>query len=88
MLLRDGALKPWCGRISVGELALHTNNLLVLRGPKAVHKPLPGACLTCSECLRVLESRLDNILRQKREDCGVNCGGVEEKRLTDDVKLS
>ena len=34
----------WQG--SVGVLALHTNNLLVLRGPKAVHKPLPGASLT------------------------------------------
>lgn len=32
----------WQG--SVGELALHTNNPLVLRGPKAVHTPLPGAC--------------------------------------------
>lgn len=31
---------------SVGELALHTNNPLVLRGPKAVHNLLPGASLT------------------------------------------
>lgn len=57
----------WQG--SVGELALHTNNLLVLRGPKAVHKPLPGASLTWSELQGVLESRLNNILRKKREDC-------------------
>lgn len=39
----------WQG--SVGELALHTNNLLVLRGPKAVHKPLPGAGQSFWVCL-------------------------------------
>lgn len=33
---------------SVGELALDTNNLLVLRGLKAVHQNLPKASLTWS----------------------------------------
>lgn len=61
----------WQG--SVGEVALHTNNLLVLRGTEAVHKPLPGASLTRSELLCVLESWLDNILMKRREDFGVNC---------------
>ncbi len=58
---------------SMGELALHTNNLLVLRGSKAVHKLLPGASLTRSELLGELESRLDVILRKKKDDLGVNC---------------
>lgn len=37
----------WHG--SVGELALHTKNLLVLRGLKAVHELVPGSGLTWSE---------------------------------------
>lgn len=64
----------WQG--SVGKQALHTYNLLVLRGPKAVHKLLPGAGLTMSECLYVLESRLDNTFRKKRSE--LLSSGVKE----------
>lgn len=49
-------------------MLFHTNNLLALRGPKAVHKLLSGAGLTMSEPLGVLESTPDNPLRKKRSE--------------------
>lgn len=74
MLLRDGAPEPRRGRISVGELALHTNNLLVLRGPKAAREPLPGAGQSFLACLN---QDWTTRSEKKRKDGEVNCRGEE-----------
>lgn len=83
MLPRDGAPKLWCGRAA--HLGLHSNKLLVLRGH---NKLCTRVRLTRLKLLVEPKPRLDNVVAKYWEECGVNCSGLGEKGLTDDVNLS